>query len=144
MIAVAAVLGCVVLLVVRWIREVVPPPNPWDEEVERAVQAEDAVPLCPHCLAPQEPETWFCAGCGCSVGPYNNLNPYLYLFSVGDLFRTGVSGPVRRSPFVVVGFLVLSLAEYMIVAPYYWFLFFRNLRRQRAGSDEAGPPAPAT
>ena len=143
MIALAAVLVFAVAWAVRWIRGAIPAPDPWSEEVEQAVQAKDAVPLCPHCLAPQSPETWFCAECGCSIGPYNNLNPYLYLFSVGDLFRTGVSRRVRRTPFVVVGFLVLSLAEYTVIAPYYWFFFFRNLRRQRAGGEGANPPSPA-
>jgi len=143
MIVVMAVLVFALVRLVRWIQRAAPRPDPWDKEIEEAVQAEDAVPLCPHCLAPQEPETWFCAECGCSVGPYNNVNPYLYLFSLGDLFRAGVFGRVRRSPSVVVGFLLLSLAAYTIFAPYYWYLFFQNLRRRSAGEEEPDPPAPA-
>jgi len=143
MFAVVVVLAFAVVRLVRWIQQAAPQPDPWDKEIEEAVQAEDAVSLCPHCLAPQESETWFCAECGCSIGPYNNLNPYLYLFSVGDLFRAGVSGRVRRSPLVVAGFVVFSLLEYTLFAPFYWFLFFRNLRRQRAESGETNPPVPA-
>ena len=120
---------------IRWLRKAASSPDPWSQEVEEALQKEDALPLCPHCLAPQEQETWFCGECGNSIGPYNNLNPYLYIFSLGDLFRRGVTEHVRRSPLVVVGFLLLSLSEYIIFAPYYWFLFFRNLKRHPAEGD---------
>lgn len=161
MFAVVAVLTFTVIRLVRWIRQAAPQPDPWDKEVEDAVQAEDAVPLCPHCLAPQEPETWFCAECGCSVGRYNNVNPYLFAFSLGDLFRNGTAGRICPRPLVITGFLLLSLWAYLVFWRIYftaiptllvaltywgvfWFLFLRNPRRPSAGSEEVGPPTPAT
>jgi len=160
MIAVIAVLVFAVVRLVRWIQQAAPRPDPWDKEIEEAVQAEDAVPLCPHCLAPQAPETWFCAECGSSVGLYNNVNPYLYAFSVGDLFRNGTTGWVCPRPLVIIGFLLLSFWAYIVFGlinftdiptlivmlvywGVFWRLFMRNLRRPRAANEEANSPPPA-
>jgi len=158
-IAVVAVLVFAVVRLVQGIQRAVPRPDPWDKEIEEAIQADDAVPLCPHCLAPQESETWFCAECGCSVGRYNNVNPYLYAFSLGDLFRNGTTGRVRPRPLVIIGFIMLSfwvcvgvsvqvtaIPIFLAVLAYwvvFWFRFFRNLPPPQAGSEEVEPPTPA-
>jgi hypothetical protein len=139
--AIAVLAALVAFRIVRWFQQAIPSPDPWSQEVQDALQRDDTLPLCPQCLAPQPQETWFCAECGQSIGPYNNLNPYLYIFSLGDLFRSGVTGRLRRGPLVVLGFLLLSLSEYIIFAPYYWFLFFRNLKRNRAERGPAAAPS---
>jgi hypothetical protein len=76
----------------RWFWRPASSPDPWGREVEDALEREEALPLCPHCLAPQERETWFCAECGSSIGKYNNVDPYLYVFSLGDFFRNLFAG----------------------------------------------------
>ncbi len=165
-IAALAVVALVVVLIIRWIRRAVPRPDPWGEEIERAVQEEDAVPLCPHCLAPQESDTWFCPACGSSIGPYNNVNPYLYAFSLGDLFRNGTTGWAAARPLVILGFLLLSfwaclayalpslqaiISDPVLVIYWgpgllvlaYWGLFWRLFfHHQRDEPPERGQPAP--
>ncbi len=165
-IAALAVVALVVVLIIRWIRRAAPRPDPWGEEIERAVQEEDAVPLCPHCLAPQESDTWFCPACGSSIGPYNNVNPYLYAFSLGDLFRNGTTGWAAARPLVILGFLLLSfwaclayalpslqaiISDPVLVIYWgpgllvlaYWGLFWRLFfHHQRDEPPERGQPAP--
>lgn len=116
-------------------------PDPWGPEIAAALEQPDATPVCPHCQCPHEATRWFCAECGRSVGDYNNLNPYLYLFALGEVLREGTSGRVRKSWLTVTGYLVLSLIEYAVLAPIYWFFLFRNLSRQSGpGSSPEEPP----
>ena len=111
-------------------------PDPWGAEVAEALDSPDATPICPHCQTPHGLDRWFCSECGRAVGDYNNVNPYLYLFSLGEVLREGTSGRVRKTWLTVAGYLTLSLAEYAVFAPVYWFFLFRNLMRQ-------DPPAAA-
>jgi hypothetical protein len=123
-----------------WLRRPVTP-DPWGAEVAEAMEQPGATPVCPHCQCPHDANRWFCPECGHSVGEYNNLSPYLYLFSLGEILREGTNGRIRRSWLTVAGLLVLSLAEYLVLAPCYWFFFFRNLSRQAdAGKTEDAPP----
>ena len=112
-----------------WLREGTPKPDPWDSEVAHAMEEENAEPLCYHCLAPLKETRWFCPECGSAVGPYNNYDPYLRVFSQGQLLRTGVLDPVRRSPLIIIGYIILPLAFFAIFAPVYWYFLFRNLNR---------------
>ena len=105
-------------------------PDPWGPEIAEALERPDATPVCPHCQCPHEATRWFCSECGRSVGDYNNLNPYLYLFALGEVLREGTSGRVRKSWLTVTGYIVLSCIEYFVLAPIYWFFLFRNLSRQ--------------
>jgi len=157
--AVMVLLALVAFRFLRWLQKEATSPDPWDKEVEEAVRRDDALPLCPHCLAPQEQETWFCAECGNSIGAYNNLNPYLFAFSVGDLFRNGTTGWARPRPLVTVGFLLLLPWAYFVwVQPYsvvlvavglacwalFWILFFSELGGAAAGAQPPGrirPPS---
>ncbi len=43
-----------------WFQETKLAPEPWGTELEHAVHGPEAVPVCPHCLAPQEHDGWFC------------------------------------------------------------------------------------
>ncbi len=118
-----------------WVRDAPVKPDPWDAEVER--QLSEAVEVCPHCLTEQPPTAWFCKGCGRAVGPYNNLMPYLQVFSEGEVFRNGASGQFRNRPLILTGYFLIYLAIFPLLAPIYllWVLaVFRN--------PPGGPGAP--
>jgi hypothetical protein len=116
-------------------------PDPWSQEIAEALESPDATPVCPHCQCPHGANRWFCPECGRAVGDYNNLNPYLYAFSLGEVLRAGTSGRVRKSWLTVGGFVLLSLLEYIVFAPIYWFFLFRNLAQTNddAPTEEAPP-----
>jgi hypothetical protein len=132
--AVAAVYG-----LVRWIMQAKPKPDPWGPEVEAAIQGPDARPVCHHCFTPQEDPNWFCPECGAAIGPYNNLMPYVNIFSEGEVLRTGVTGHWRTSRLMVLGYLLFSVGAYAIAAPVYWYFLRQNLRRQAALTAEPEP-----
>ncbi|TAK98552.1 MAG: hypothetical protein EPO07_11860 [Verrucomicrobia bacterium] len=115
-----------------WIKSAPVKPDPWDAATEAAVQSEEAVQVCHHCLSEVPPGQWFCEHCGCAVGPYNNWMPYLQTFSEGEVFRNGVLDNVRRSPLTIFGYVLSSFTQYLIFAPVFWFFLFRNFRRTRA------------
>ncbi len=121
--------GCGIWLLIRWFRQGPTNPDPWDRQVEEDLNNDRATPLCHRCLLPHDPLTNFCAQCGAPVGEYTNLLPYPCLFSIGHTMRIGASGEYRRSALTIFGFFLLSLAEYAMFAPVYWFVFLRNLRR---------------
>lgn len=113
--------------------------DPWSAEDDAAAKGDDALPLCPYCLTPQEGAGWFCAKCGASVGPYNNSMPYLYIFSIGDALRSGMSDGARRSPFTAFGYAFLALAAMPVLAPVYLVRLFAKWRRYpRGGPVEDG------
>ena len=110
-----------------WVRDSPVKPDPWDAGVEQ--QLEVAEETCPHCSTPQSSTAWFCHHCGRAVGPYNNLMPYICVFSQGEVFRNGATDRLRANPFTIAGYLIYSLCNYFIAAPIYWFFFFKNLKR---------------
>jgi hypothetical protein len=117
-------------------RQVPKSPDPWDEEIENAMHQPDAVEVCHRCFEPVSPCSWFCEHCGRGVGPYNNLMPYIDLFSEGEVLRNGVNDNMRRSALVVAGYLFVSLNLYLFFAPIYWVLLFRHLKRQKASVEQ--------
>ncbi|HEX5397866.1 MAG TPA: hypothetical protein VFY06_02325 [Verrucomicrobiae bacterium] len=135
--------------VVVWIRDAPATPDPWDAETDQKLSEPDAVEVCPHCLTEQPPAAWFCKGCGRAVGPYNNMMPYIQIFSEGEVFRSATCDRLRRSPLIVIGFFLLSLnfLTLVFVRPYgswfwslmillallsYWSSFLKNLKRSKA------------
>jgi hypothetical protein len=122
---------------IAWVREAPAKPDPWDAEVERQLAESEALEVCPHCLTPQPPNAWFCGHCGSAVGPYNNMMPYLNVFSEGEVFRNGASDCLRKKPLIIAGYLLFSLSAYVVFAPVFWFFLFKNLERpQEAEPDE--------
>src|SRR5438552_17126222 len=96
-------------------------PDPWDEQVATEIAKDETPPLCCRCLTPHDSLAHFCPDCGSAVGPYTNWLPYPYLFSVGQILRTGTSDDYKRSPATIIGFFLLGLVEYpVVVAPLYW------------------------
>jgi|SRR5436189_3646285 len=138
-----AALACFGLWVfIRWLSTGPTTPDPWDDEIAAAIGGEDATPLCHHCLAPHDPSLNFCPDCGAAVGMYTNWMPYPYVFSLGHVLRIGTSGDFKRSPLNIVGFVLLSSAEYTFFAPIYWIMLSRNTFRQRQ-SNQASTVPPA-
>ncbi|HEV2435075.1 MAG TPA: hypothetical protein VG077_03685 [Verrucomicrobiae bacterium] len=98
---------------IAWIREAPQTPDPWDAEVEQKLQDPDVRQVCHRCLTPQEPEIWFCKHCGAAVGPYNNLMPFLNVFSEGEVLRNGVSAPFRNRRFIALGYCLITLGFFL-------------------------------
>src|SRR4030095_895104 len=73
-----------------WVREARNAPDPWDAQVDEALRQPEVVEACHHCFAAQPYGAKFCVECGSTVGPYNNLLPFEYIFSMGETLRTGV------------------------------------------------------
>ncbi|MGD0206576.1 MAG: zinc ribbon domain-containing protein [Verrucomicrobiota bacterium] len=113
---------------VGWVREAPQKPDPWDAEFERRLEAPETQEVCCHCSTPQEPGAWFCKHCGSAVGPYNNLMPYVHIFSEGEVFRNGVTGRFRNRPFIFIGYVLITLGINPIFAPIYWFFLLSNLK----------------
>ncbi len=125
-----------------WVREAPVKPDPWDAGVEQKLSEPEAVEVCPHCLTQQPPTAWFCSHCGKAVGPYNNLMPFVNVFSEGEVFRNGASGQFRNRPLIVIGYLLLSLAAYSVFAPVFWFFLLSNVKRppdERKSTEESTP-----
>ena len=137
------ILGMVVVALYRlvlWLMAAKRTANPWGDEVSQALDQEDAVPLCHHCLTPQQHDGWFCPECGATVGPYSNYLPFVYVFSEGEVVRAGVTERIRRSPLIVVGLVLTSLAMCAVAAPFYWFFLFKHMHHgDSAGAEPALP-----
>lgn len=127
-----AIGGMVVFLVWRlivWVRTAPVTPDPWDVATEQKLSEPEAVEICHRCFTEQPDNAWFCKCCGASVGPYNNMMPYVSIFSQSEVLRNGVTDNLRPSPLIIIGYLLFSLSFCAILAPICWFLFFKNLRR---------------
>ena len=131
-----------------WIRDAPVRPDPWDAEVEQKLSDPETAEVCPHCLTEQPPTAWFCKGCGRAIGPYNNLMPYVQIFSEGEVFRSGTSDRLRRGPLIPIGYFLISLSfvPLIILKPYdswllslailagllsYWTLLLKNFNRSK-------------
>jgi len=133
--------GAVVLYRVwLWLREAPYTPDPWGAEIGGALGDPDAVPVCPHGLTPQEHNGWFCPECGSTVGQYSNWLPAVYIFSIGEAFRRGVTEPMRNHLLIITGYVLVTLSYFSLLAPISWIFLFRNFRRVsvQEGEQETG------
>ncbi len=134
-----AVLVIAIYRIIGWVMEAPRTADPWGPEIDELLDREETLPLCDNCLAPQEHNGWFCPECGCTVGPYCNYLPYVYLFSQGELLRSGTTQPIRKkTPIILFGYL-LSPCIVPLLAPVYWVVLLINYNRSPGA--EAGPPA---
>ncbi|HZR20502.1 MAG TPA: hypothetical protein VFE51_24685 [Verrucomicrobiae bacterium] len=137
------VFGLLTYRAIVWVIQAQPTADPWDAETGQALESDEARPLCHHCFTPQDHNGWFCPNCGATVGQYVNYLPYVYLFSQGEVLRAGVAEHLRRSPLIVCGYILLSLAFFPILAPVYWFFFVQNLlSHKRLAVEETRVDAP--
>ncbi|HUA38300.1 MAG TPA: hypothetical protein VMA35_07855 [Candidatus Sulfopaludibacter sp.] len=145
---------------VVWIRDAPPTPDPWDAEIEQKLQDPEIQEICHRCLTPHEPGTWFCRHCGTAVGPYNNLMPFLNVFSEGEVLRNGIHSRFRNRWFVAVGYSLIALgfavgllrdyplvtvSIFSFVVMAYWISVLRNLKRlsHRRESDDTHDAPPS-
>ncbi len=123
-----------------WVRNAPVRPDPWDAGFEQKMQDPDTPETCHHCSTPQPPGAWFCEHCGCAVGPYNNLMPYVQVFSEGEVFRSGTSGQFRKRPLILLGFFLISLGTFSFLAPVYWLSLLLNFARPEAARKSLPGP----
>ena len=119
-------------VLVGWLRPLwctPPEPDPWPEEVQLAIMAPDAIEVCHHCFTPLGQQGWFCPQCGASVGQYNNWMSYVYIFSQGEVLRSGVGPEARFTWLTVPGYIVLGLLAFGVFSPVYFFRLFMNWRK---------------
>jgi hypothetical protein len=125
-------LGCAAFYAFcKWLSATPRTPDPWEPEVEQAVQNEEAIAVCPHCLTPQAHTGWFCPGCGSVSGQYGNYLPSVYIFSIGEAVRVGVEQPNRWRALVTTGYVLIALGFFSVLAPVYCFFLFINPSRSR-------------
>lgn len=117
-------------------------PDPWPADVDAAVRASDAIPVCHHCATPYELPVWFCPVCGTAVGPYNNVLPYIYIFSIGEGLRSGVGPHAHFTRFRTMAYISIGLTEYLVFAPLYFFRLYRNHRRLKTIQNEEPSDSP--
>ena len=126
----------------KWLTTAPRTPDPWGAEIAAAVESEDAVPLCQHCLFPQEHNGWFCPECGAAVGPYCNYLPMVYPFSIGESLRAGITGPFRRNWLTLTGYALIAVGFLSILlAPVYLLFLYPRLARP---SEELRNEEPAS
>lgn len=140
---IAFLAGCGLWAFARSIFKAPRQPDPWDQQVATELDQDDCTPLCHHCLTPHDRMKDFCSNCGAAVGPYTNFLPFPYLFSIGHGLRIGTSERFRRSPLILAGFVLLSVAEYAVFAPVYWFKLAKNLNQISTEPQIIPPPAEA-
>jgi hypothetical protein len=141
---------------IAWVRDAPVTPDPWDSTVEQKLQEPETREVCPHCLTEQPPTAWFCRRCGRAVGPYNNVMPYLQIFSEGEVFRNGTSERMRKSPLIPIGYFLISLgflplifsqplgswlfsAVILVGLFSYWSSLLENLKRSKVEPSDSQP-----
>lgn len=140
LLVVLGLIGATVYAFCQWLMTCPRTPDPWGEEVEQVIEGEEAVPVCLHCLAPQEHNGWFCPECGSTTGQYSNWLPAVYIFSIGDAVRAGVQRRRHWTPFLVTGYVLIAFAWFSVLAPVYCLLLFFNRARMsklRAQGNES-------
>lgn len=139
-----------------WVRDAPVTPDPWDAAVAQKLAEPETSEVCPHCSTPQSPTAWFCPHCGRAVGPYNNLMPFVQVFSEGEVWRNGTQNRLRKSRLIVTGYFLISLNFFatailtargsvmiglMILAAVFsfWLALYKNYHRAGAQQGNGQP-----
>jgi hypothetical protein len=96
--------GAIIYRLSKWVADSPLTSDPWSEETAHEINQPDVVETCLHCSTPQSPAAWFCPNCGRAVGPYNNLMPYVCIFSEGEVLRNGVMDKMRINILTKAGY----------------------------------------
>ncbi len=122
-------LGAIVTARIRSWWMVEETPLPWSQAEDAAARASDAIPVCHRCFTPYALPVWFCSCCGSAVGPYNNIMPFVRIFSLGEALRSGVGPSAHFTPFRTLAYVSIGFVEYQIFAPLYFYRLYRNYRK---------------
>ena len=131
------VVGFGIYRFVERFRRLIPRADPWSDEVQAAVCDESDVPVCHRCLTEQEANTLFCPKCGTAVGEYNNILPWVQVFSEGEVLRNSLFDRLRVNIVTIAGFFVFTIALGvitgigLILMPFMWVMFVKNIGRSR-------------
>jgi len=72
-------------------QDVTEPQKDAAEDVLTDEEADEATPVCPHCLEPITPNQYYCTKCGESVGPLTGIIPFINIrfqaLFIGALWR---------------------------------------------------------
>jgi len=111
--------------------------------MDREVRAPEAVPVCHRCFLPLEYESsrWFCFDCGAAVGPYNNILPFIRIFSMGEVLRSGVRPEAPFTTFTVCGYVLVGYTQFWLLSPLYIFRLCRNLWLKKKSAETEGEDA---
>ena len=116
-------------------------PLPWPEELDTAVREPDAIPVCHRCTTPCELPEWFCPNCGAAIGPYNNTLPFIYIFSIGEVLRSGVSPSARYTALTIPGYILAGIQwGGPLFGPLYYIRILVNafkIRKKRRTQQDA-------
>ncbi|HEV2691266.1 MAG TPA: hypothetical protein VG347_00060 [Verrucomicrobiae bacterium] len=135
--AIGGMLAVLLWRVIVWVREAPVRPDPWDTETDKKLSEPETAQTCHHCSTPQSSTAWFCPHCGNAVGQYNNLMPYVCIFSEGEIYRNGVNQRFRNRPLIVAGLALMTLGIVPFLAPLYWISLIKNLHDlDRPKADE--------
>ncbi|HEU6449198.1 MAG TPA: hypothetical protein VFV23_12245 [Verrucomicrobiae bacterium] len=138
-------LGGLILVVLwrvfDWARKIPVPPDPWDKEVEKEIQEPDAVEICHRCFTPAPKNGWFCKQCGSAIGPYNNLMPYVQIFSEGEVFRNSTNRHLRNRPWIITGYFLIFGTMFPLFGLIYLLLVLVNRKRPGPGTETIPPDA---
>jgi hypothetical protein len=104
-------------------------PDPWPVELDVAIQSPMALAVCHRCISPQAHSGWFCPECGTAVGPYNNIMPFVYIYSIGEVARSGVGPEARFTPLTTTGYVLFGLTQYQLFSPWYFVRLYLNYRK---------------
>jgi hypothetical protein len=119
-------------------------PDPWGSEIEEALQSGEAMPLCTHCLEPQDHHGWFCPNCGAAAGPDSPLLVPVQMYYLGHAFRAATGAFAKRNPLVFLGYILVALTELSILGVVYLVFFFVGLGKAPRPRLESGLPPPPT
>ena len=101
-----------------WVREAPVTPDPWDAETDKKLSEPETSQACHHCSTPLTDTAWFCPHCGSAVGPYNNLMPYVYIFSQGEVYRNGTDQRFRNRFLVATGYFLIIVPSILTITLY--------------------------
>jgi len=111
----------------RWFLTGPRTPDPWGPEIDKDVGDEASVPLCPHCLSPQEHNGWFCPHCASTFGPYVNYLPFTWIFTLGEALRAEIRPGTWPKALLLTGHVLVALSLLSALAPIYFILLILRL-----------------
>lgn len=108
-------------------------PNPWPDELDDQVHAIDALPVCHRCFLPFEyhSQSYFCADCGASIGPFNNYMPLLRYYAMGEVMRSAVGPEAVLTTPCIIGYVLFMFTQTSLLFPIFIYRLCKNIGRLR-------------